>query len=338
MERERSLIPAQDEYTTILAMAEQIKGTPFCPSHFRTAAEIAACMLKARELGIPPMYGLSHIVPVQGKMVVGSEVMLALIFRAHGDDAVRWEKTTADEACVTFKRREATERGVYCFTMEDAKRAGVTGKTVWQQYPAAMLRARCISAVARMAFPDVIAGLYTAEELGVPVYADASGDIQITPATVARAYEAEDEEQAHEAMAPSEDEARQAQQVSAHKDEPTAPAARRGAVPRSAETGTDVAEPVQPDKPRYSRKHNPGPEEGNPLGDQISQKVLADMIRQLTGLQLKSLDSWRSLAREHHMYEPRNAGEMTIGWLSELHTALRHRPVATTTEADTAAI
>jgi hypothetical protein len=35
-----------------------------------------------------------------------------------------------------------------------------------------MLRARCISAVARMAFPDSIGGMYTAEELGAEVDED----------------------------------------------------------------------------------------------------------------------------------------------------------------------
>jgi len=51
------------------------------------------------------------------------------------------------------------------FTIEQAQRAGVTGKDNWKKYPEAMLRARCISALARAVYPDVVLGIYETDEL-----------------------------------------------------------------------------------------------------------------------------------------------------------------------------
>ena len=51
-------------------------------------------------------------------------------------------------------------------TMEDAKRAGLLGKTSWQRYPEDMLFARALSRGARRFCPDALGGaIYTPEEL-----------------------------------------------------------------------------------------------------------------------------------------------------------------------------
>jgi hypothetical protein len=50
---------------------------------------------------------------------------------------------------------------------------------MWQKYPDAMLRARCISAAARLAFPDIIGGMYTPEEIGAPVNVTPMGAVEL---------------------------------------------------------------------------------------------------------------------------------------------------------------
>jgi hypothetical protein len=133
-------------------------------------------MQKGKELGIAPMYAMSNIAVIQGKPTANSELMLALIYRDHGDDAVVFEESTAERCTVSFKRRNAQRRGQFTFTMQEARTAGLTGGN-WQKYPAAMLRARCVSAVARMGFPDSVGGMYTPEELGQSE--DGEGEIVI---------------------------------------------------------------------------------------------------------------------------------------------------------------
>jgi len=68
------------------------------------------------------------------------------------------------------------------FTLEDAKRAGLADADNYRKYPKAMLFSRCMSAGARAMFPDVLAGMYTPEELGEPVVVDVqTGEIIIAP-------------------------------------------------------------------------------------------------------------------------------------------------------------
>lgn len=140
--------------------------TGFLPTAIKTTEQAVAVMLKGQELRIPPMYALSNIAIIQGKPAASAELMLALIYRDHGDDAIQFVETTATAATISYKRRTWKERRELSFTAADAKAAGLAGGN-WSKYPSAMLRARCISAVARLAFPDTISGMYTPDELGV---------------------------------------------------------------------------------------------------------------------------------------------------------------------------
>lgn len=159
------VIPSDTEWQTMIRMAGELVKSGMLPQHIKSTAACVAVMQKGRELGIAPMYAMSNIAVIQGKPTANSELMLALIYRDHGDDAVVFEESTAERCTVSYKRRTAQRRGQFTFTMQEAKQAGLQGGN-WQKYPAAMLRARCVSAVARMGFPDSIGGMYTPEELG----------------------------------------------------------------------------------------------------------------------------------------------------------------------------
>jgi hypothetical protein len=179
-------LPDPGTWSTMLEMAKVFLESGMLPAHVKTPAAAVLMMQKARELGIPPLYGLSNIAVVQGKPVCTAELMLALIYRDHGDGAVAVEHSDDESCAVRYRRRHARSSHLYAFTLEDAKRAGLLRNDTWQKYPAAMLRARCISAVARMAFPDSIGGMYTPDELGARTVVDAEGAVTIAPDEDAR--------------------------------------------------------------------------------------------------------------------------------------------------------
>src|SRR5690606_26356868 len=78
---------------------------------------------------------------------------------------------------VKYKRRNAKEYSEFSFSMDEAKAAGLLVNDTWKKYPKAMLRARCISAVARMAFPDSIAGMYSPGEIGGEAHVSDDGEV-----------------------------------------------------------------------------------------------------------------------------------------------------------------
>lgn len=178
-----ALLPSAERLQTMLTVSENLHKSGLLPQHIKTPQAAFAIIQKGLELGIPPMHALSNIVCIQGKPTCNSELMLALIYRDHGDGAIQFRETSATRCTIQYLRRNWTTALFYDFTIEDAKRAGLGGQQ-WQRYPAAMLRARCISAVARLAFPDSIGGMYTPEELGAAVTVQDDGEIVIDPPPV----------------------------------------------------------------------------------------------------------------------------------------------------------
>jgi hypothetical protein len=175
-------LPAEREWQVMLNMGETLYRSGVLPAHIKSAAATVAIILKGRELGIPAMHALSNIVVISGKPTANAELMLALVYRDHGDDALKFTTSTNALCEVVYKRRSWREYQTHRFTIEEAKLAGLIKPGTWTQYPAAMLRARCISAVARMAFPDSIGGLYTPDELGAAV--DQDGQVVVDRAVV----------------------------------------------------------------------------------------------------------------------------------------------------------
>lgn len=163
----------------LLQLGTILVGTGFLPTSIKTPEQAVAVMLKGQELAIPPMYALSNIAVINGKPTVGAELMLSLIYRDHGDDAITFTAATDAIATVSYKRRGWSTRQSFSFSMDDAKTAGLATGATWTKYPAALLRARCVSAVARMAFPDSIGGMYTPEEMGSTADAE-TGEITVT--------------------------------------------------------------------------------------------------------------------------------------------------------------
>lgn len=148
------------------------------PAGIKTPEAAVVIILKGRELGLPPMQALSHVHVINGKPTLSAEVMMAMALqRGH---RVVVAESTSEKATVTGQRLESPGKfgpeQKLTFSMEDARTAGVTGNQTWKKYPAAMLRARAISAFMRMFAPDVLMGAsYVAEELGANVNED--GDI-----------------------------------------------------------------------------------------------------------------------------------------------------------------
>ena len=173
-----ALLPAPGEFETMLRMADTLVEGGLLPSTIKTPQAAFTVIQKGRELSIPPMAALNGIYVINGKPTCSAELMAALIYRDHGDLALSFVQTDNHACRIEYRRRGWPAPQSYAFTIEDAQQAGLLSGPNggnWKKYPAAMLRARCISAVARFAFADTIGGMYTPEELGALV--DEQGEV-----------------------------------------------------------------------------------------------------------------------------------------------------------------
>ena len=146
-------------------------------------ANLLLAMEYADALGIPTMTAISGVHIVDGKPTASAGLMSALVRRAGHKLRVTGDDTQATAEIIRADDPDFTFRSVW--TMERAKAAGLAGKGVWKQYPAAMLKARAISEVARDACQEALSGcIYTPEELGASVIVTADGEMapaELTP-------------------------------------------------------------------------------------------------------------------------------------------------------------
>ena len=161
-------------------------------------------------LGIRPIQAINAVHVIEGKPSASADLVASLVRKAGHKLRISGDDTTATAQIIRADDPEFTYETTW--TIERAKAAGLTGKGVWKSYPAAMLKARAITEVARMGASDALYGvIYTPEELGAETTGDGEPLTQPAPvkATGAAALRA--------AVAPVED----VQDAEIVEDEPT---------------------------------------------------------------------------------------------------------------------
>ncbi len=121
-----------------------------------------ALMLIAQAEGLHPAIAARDYHIIQGRPALKADAMLARFQTAGG--SVRWSSMTENKVCGEFSHPQGGKVEIE-WTIEMARRAGLTKNPTWTQYPRAMLRARCISEGIRTVFPGVVVGTYTPEEV-----------------------------------------------------------------------------------------------------------------------------------------------------------------------------
>ena len=146
----------------------------------KTPEQAFVAIATGMELGLKPMQALRNIVVVQGRPTFSADGGFAVVRNHPEYGGIRWEKQDDKEArCVitrVSKGGQLKEEFPGSFTIKEAATAGLANKDNWKNYPARMLRARALSYACRDAFPDVLNGLYTPDEI-VPDTPAAERDI-----------------------------------------------------------------------------------------------------------------------------------------------------------------
>jgi hypothetical protein len=147
------LIPISD----IQTMALNISKSGFFG--LKTPEQAAALMLVAQADGLHPAKAATHYHIIQGKPSLSADAMLARFQSAGG--RVNWDTYTDAEVTGTFSHAQGGSVKI-SWTIARAKKAAIGNL---EKFPAAMLRARCISEGIRTVYPGVIVGMYTPEEV-----------------------------------------------------------------------------------------------------------------------------------------------------------------------------
>lgn len=136
-------------------------------------AEIAAVILKGKEMGLKPFAALAAFDVIQGQVAPRAHALRGLV-QAQGH-VIEVVESTPRKCVVRGRRRDATEWQQVEWPIERAQQMGLTGKDQWKKQPQTMLLNRATAEMCRLIGSDVLFGVpYAAEELdspGVPVSA-----------------------------------------------------------------------------------------------------------------------------------------------------------------------
>ncbi|HEL5025689.1 TPA: hypothetical protein UOA81_000858 [Stenotrophomonas maltophilia] len=148
-----------------LQFCDYLAESDFVPKDFK--GKPGNCLIAIQwgaELGLKPLQALQNLAIINGRPALWGDAVIALVrssplceYITEGDDG-------ATAVCRVKRRGESEE--VRTFSMDDAKVAGLLGKSgPWTQYPKRMRQMRARAFALRDVFPDVLRGMPIAEEV-----------------------------------------------------------------------------------------------------------------------------------------------------------------------------
>jgi len=157
IERAGRLYPTNEEWNSILTAAKVIWESDIAKNMMiPNQGAIVTVAMKGWELGVPLVAALEGINIIKGRPRPNGPFLEFLGARVGG--WVEWVKDGREGTgeCIAHRPGKKPVRGI--FTMEDAKRAGLTEKDTYKQYLADMLRRRALSRATWMQFSDLYFG------------------------------------------------------------------------------------------------------------------------------------------------------------------------------------
>ena len=171
-----SEVAVQQPQATALSVkiqyAQAMAQSSLLPRQYqKQPANLLFALEYADALGVSPIHAITSIHVIEGKPSASADLIASLVRKAGHKLRVTGDATTCTATLI--RQDDPDFEFTATWTMTQATKAGLTGKSVWKSYPSAMLRARAITEVCRMGAPDALYGvIYTPEELGANVDAD----------------------------------------------------------------------------------------------------------------------------------------------------------------------
>jgi len=152
-----------------MELAKMIAESSIVPKDFKSKpGDVLVAIQMGAEVGLQPLQSIQSIAVINGRPTIWGDAALALVMK-HPDFENIIESISEDlqknhRASCTILRK-GHEPYTTEFTVEDAKKAGLWSKDIWQKYPKRMLQMRARGFALRDKFPDALKGLSIREEV-----------------------------------------------------------------------------------------------------------------------------------------------------------------------------
>lgn len=163
-----AIVPQDIE--SVFRLANVIVAAKMNPKSLDSVEKCTVAIMHGLEVGFTPMAALQSIAVVNGMPSIWGDGLIALV-RASGllediQETVDDDQDGPTIAVCRVKRKDSPSWVVQSFTRPQAMKAGLWRKQgPWVQYPHRMMQMRARAFALRDAFPDVLRGLHSAEEV-----------------------------------------------------------------------------------------------------------------------------------------------------------------------------
>lgn len=159
------LMTFAEEASRTHKIAQALASTSFVPKQMQGRPdEVTAAILFGREIGMDPMTALQTVNVIQGRPTLTANAMRGLAM-ASGVQ-FRLDETTETRCVMSAKAPGQTDWTTITWTIDQARKLGLTSKENWKNQPGAMLIARATSQLCRLVAANVLIGLpYSTEEM-----------------------------------------------------------------------------------------------------------------------------------------------------------------------------
>lgn len=148
-------------------LAKAYYSSGLMPKALNSTEKVLVALQLCRELNLPPMISIGKIAVINGVPSIFGDLPLALVMKSGKMESID-EEFILDDKRLIFAVKVSTMRKGHAmvireFSLDDARRAKLAHKDIWQAYPKRMLQMRARSWALKDAFPDVLAGVSIAE-------------------------------------------------------------------------------------------------------------------------------------------------------------------------------
>jgi len=145
--------------------AKKLAGSDLVPKDFKNnPANCFIAIQWGKDLGLAPLQATQNIAVINGRPALWGDAVPALVIASKQCEYINM--TFENNTAICKVKRINQPEHISTFSMQQARTAGLLEKQgPWKQYPDRMLQNRARAFALRDVFPDVLKGLYTAEEL-----------------------------------------------------------------------------------------------------------------------------------------------------------------------------
>lgn len=161
------------------ALAERLSKSSLLPKSMQgKMPDVLMTILAGQEMGLTPMASLRSFHVIEGKPVLSSDGMVAIVLGS--GKAAYFRRVAESDTSVTYEtlRVGDTEPRRCTWTRDMVKIAGLNTKDNHRLFPRQMLASRAKAELARDVYPDVLAGCQTPDESRM-AFETRAGDVYV---------------------------------------------------------------------------------------------------------------------------------------------------------------